>query len=215
MVAARPGCVCLIPVAYGSRLAAQPGRVCLIPTSCISSDQTNNQPVYGLPLEQHLDRIGQPVSMVIHDCCLALREKWMDTEGIFRIAAGAAKLKLLKVCDNYYNIMHTHMKTYTHYAQKQSFSLPLTHTWGNQGTCALSRCYVLSSWSSARNSQEDQLCLPLQVWAPYVPLTPAVVKETQPVDFASPVQDQVPILQMGGLEVLDRITIFPLLPWWD
>ena len=94
MVAAQPGRVCLIPVAYGSSTAWS------IPTSCISSDQTNNQPVYGLPLEQHLDRIGQPVSMVIHDCCLALREKWMDTEGIFRIAAGAAKLKLLKVRDN-------------------------------------------------------------------------------------------------------------------
>ena len=40
-------------------------------------DQTNNQPVYGLPLEQHLDIIGQPVSTVIHDCC---RNGWTPRE---------------------------------------------------------------------------------------------------------------------------------------
>ena len=77
-------------------------------------DQTNNQPVYGLPLEQHLDRIGQPVSTVMHDCCIALREKWMDTEGIFRIAASAAKLKLLRVCGLYTTIGDSHMHTHTH-----------------------------------------------------------------------------------------------------
>ena len=84
---------------------------------CLSStppvDQTNNQPVYGLPLEQHLDIIGQPVSTVIHDCSIALREKWMDTEGIFRIAASAAKLKLLKVCTQQLGT-HTYAHTHTH-----------------------------------------------------------------------------------------------------
>ena len=37
MVAAQPGHVCLIPVAYGSKLAAQSCRVCLIPVAYGSS----------------------------------------------------------------------------------------------------------------------------------------------------------------------------------
>ena len=109
---------------------------------CLSStppvDQTNNQPVYGLPLEQHLDIIGQPVSTVIHDCSIALREKWMDTEGIFRIAASAAKLKLLKVCTQQlgthtYAHTHTHIHSPTHthiytHAHSYTHSHTYTHT---------------------------------------------------------------------------------------
>ena len=53
--------------------------------------------VYGLNLKEHLESTGRTYCLVIEECCLALREKWMDTEGLFRLAASSAKLKLLKV----------------------------------------------------------------------------------------------------------------------
>ena len=71
---------------------------------CLSStppvDQTNNQPVYGLPLEQHLDIIGQPVSTVIHDCSIALPRE-----------SSAAKLKLLRSVHNNGHRTHTHTQS--------------------------------------------------------------------------------------------------------
>ena len=39
----------------------------------------------------------QDIAVVLTTCVAALREKWMDTEGLFRLAAGAAKIKYLKV----------------------------------------------------------------------------------------------------------------------
>ena len=39
----------------------------------------------------------QDIAVVLSTCTTALREKWMDTEGLFRLAAGAAKIKYLKV----------------------------------------------------------------------------------------------------------------------
>ena len=84
-------------------------------------------------------------------------------------------------------LSHTH----THKSKSKAKCLAatrVTRTWRSQDTCAPSRYGVLVlcwccavSWSRARNSQEDQLCLSPQVWAPEVPPTPLVVNETQPV----------------------------------
>ena len=60
-------------------------------------DVSTERPVYGLDLLEHLKITERTISYVIEECCLALREKSMNTEGLFRIAGSAAKLKLLKV----------------------------------------------------------------------------------------------------------------------
>ncbi len=65
------------------------------------TDKTTDRPVYGLDLKEHLESTDRTYSYVIEECCLELREKWLDTEGLFRLAAGAAKLKLLKVNRRY------------------------------------------------------------------------------------------------------------------
>ena len=59
------------------------------------------------------------------------------------------------------------------------------------------RCCAIS-WSRARNSQEHQLCLSLQVWAPEVPPTPLVINETQPVYFAPQYKTRYPFYRWVG-----------------
>ena len=59
---------------------------------------TKERPMFGCPLEEHLRLFKTDVSVVLEACCQALREQWMDTEGLFRIAAGTARVRLLKVC---------------------------------------------------------------------------------------------------------------------
>lgn len=63
----------------------------------VISDVTTGRPVFGFDLEEHLKTSERSISYVIEECCLALRKEGMDSEGIFRLAASAAKLKLLKV----------------------------------------------------------------------------------------------------------------------
>ena len=53
--------------------------------------------MFGCPLEEHLRLFKTEVSVVLEACCQALTEQWMDTEGLFRIAAGTARVRLLKV----------------------------------------------------------------------------------------------------------------------
>ena len=98
---------------------------------------------------------------------------------------------------------HTH--THTHKSKKKAKFLAttrVTRTWQSQGTCAPSRYYVpvlrAISWSRARNSQEHQLCLALQVWAPEVPPTPLVTNETQPVYFAPQYKTRYPFYRWVG-----------------
>ena len=56
-----------------------------------------DQPVFGQPLEDHLRAYKCEIAVVIEDCISAIRESWMDTEGLFRLAASSAKIKFLKV----------------------------------------------------------------------------------------------------------------------
>ena len=53
--------------------------------------------MFGCPLEEHLRLFKTDVAVVLEACCQALRDQWMDTEGLFRIAAGTARVRLLKV----------------------------------------------------------------------------------------------------------------------
>ena len=56
-----------------------------------------DQPVFGQHLEQHLRAYKCDIAVVIEECISAIRENWMDTEGLFRLAASSAKIKFLKV----------------------------------------------------------------------------------------------------------------------
>lgn len=60
-------------------------------------DDTKERPMFGCPLEEHLRLFKTDVAVVLESCCQALRDQWMDTEGLFRIAAGTARVRLLKV----------------------------------------------------------------------------------------------------------------------
>ena len=55
------------------------------------------RPAFGFCLLDHLKLTERNISYVIEECCLELRRRGMKMEGIFRLAASAAKLKLLKV----------------------------------------------------------------------------------------------------------------------
>lgn len=60
--------------------------------------------MFGCPLEEHLRLFKTDVAVVLEACCQALRDQWMDTEGLFRIAAGTARVRLLKVHVTYWNL---------------------------------------------------------------------------------------------------------------
>lgn len=55
------------------------------------------RPVFGASLTDHLGNTKQEIATVLEVCCTAIREHGMDTEGLFRIAAGSSKVKFLKV----------------------------------------------------------------------------------------------------------------------
>ena len=61
------------------------------------TDASQLRPVFGVKLDDHLANSKQEIATVLEVCCTALRKDGMDTEGLFRIAAGAAKVKFLKV----------------------------------------------------------------------------------------------------------------------
>ena len=60
--------------------------------------------MFGCPLEEHLRLFRTDVAVVLEACCQALRDQWMETEGLFRIAAGTARVRLLKVCVYVYHL---------------------------------------------------------------------------------------------------------------
>ncbi|XP_027266103.1 rho GTPase-activating protein 17 isoform X9 [Cricetulus griseus] len=71
------------------------------PQTC-STQQPNNcdkwaeKPAFGTPLEEHLKRSGREIALPIEACVMLLLETGMKEEGLFRIGAGASKLKKLK-----------------------------------------------------------------------------------------------------------------------
>uniref|UniRef100_A0A8C3D4N9 Rho GTPase-activating protein 17 n=1 Tax=Corvus moneduloides TaxID=1196302 RepID=A0A8C3D4N9_CORMO len=61
-----------------------------------NSNKWTEKPAFGTPLEEHLKRSGREIAVPIEACVMMLLETGMREEGLFRIAAGASKLKKLK-----------------------------------------------------------------------------------------------------------------------
>ena len=79
-----------------------------------------DQPVFGQHLEQHLRAYKCDIAVVIEECISAIRENWMDTEGLFRLAASSAKIKFLKVSTFSLSLSY-------HKAFRTTFLCPLPH----------------------------------------------------------------------------------------
>nr|XP_057904997.1 rho GTPase-activating protein 17b isoform X2 [Doryrhamphus excisus] len=68
----------------------------VIPTIQLQQDSWTEQPAFGMALEEHLKRSNRDIALPIEACVMMLLETGMKEEGLFRIAAGASKLKKLK-----------------------------------------------------------------------------------------------------------------------
>ncbi|XP_053327039.1 rho GTPase-activating protein 17 isoform X2 [Spea bombifrons] len=67
-----------------------------LPEIQAQQDKWTEKPAFGTPLEEHLKRSGREIALPIEACVMMLLETGMKEEGLFRIAAGASKLKKLK-----------------------------------------------------------------------------------------------------------------------
>ncbi|CAL9693372.1 unnamed protein product [Knipowitschia caucasica] len=67
-----------------------------IPTIQIQQDSWMEKPAFGTELEEHLKRSNREIALPLEACVMMLLETGMKEEGLFRIAAGASKLKKLK-----------------------------------------------------------------------------------------------------------------------
>ncbi|XP_068999842.1 rho GTPase-activating protein 17b isoform X3 [Embiotoca jacksoni] len=67
-----------------------------IPTIQIQQDSWMEKPAFGTALEEHLKRSNREIALPLEACVMMLLETGMREEGLFRIAAGASKLKKLK-----------------------------------------------------------------------------------------------------------------------
>ncbi|KAM9305458.1 rho GTPase-activating protein 17 [Gastrophryne carolinensis] len=67
-----------------------------LPEIQAQQDKWTEKPAFGTALEEHLKRSGREIALPIEACVMMLLETGMREEGLFRIAAGASKLKKLK-----------------------------------------------------------------------------------------------------------------------
>ncbi|XP_034049510.1 rho GTPase-activating protein 17a isoform X3 [Thalassophryne amazonica] len=68
----------------------------VLPTVQAQQDSWMEKPAFGTGLDEHLKRSGREVALPIEACVMMLLETGMKEEGLFRIGAGASKLKKLK-----------------------------------------------------------------------------------------------------------------------
>uniref|UniRef100_A0A672F5K1 Rho GTPase activating protein 17a n=1 Tax=Salarias fasciatus TaxID=181472 RepID=A0A672F5K1_SALFA len=68
----------------------------VLPTVQAQQDSWTEKPAFGTGLDDHLKRSGREIALPIEACIMMLLETGMKEEGLFRIAAGASKLKKLK-----------------------------------------------------------------------------------------------------------------------
>ncbi|NWV01942.1 RHG17 protein, partial [Upupa epops] len=68
----------------------------VLPEIQAHQDKWTEKPAFGTPLEEHLKRSGREIAVPVEACVMMLLETGMREEGLFRIAAGASKLKKLK-----------------------------------------------------------------------------------------------------------------------
>ncbi|XP_060748247.1 rho GTPase-activating protein 17b isoform X4 [Tachysurus vachellii] len=69
---------------------------CVLPAIRSQQDTWMEKPAFGTALEEHLKRSNREIALPIEACVMMLLETGMKEEGLFRIAAGASKLKKLK-----------------------------------------------------------------------------------------------------------------------
>ncbi|XP_016318842.1 rho GTPase-activating protein 17-like isoform X4 [Sinocyclocheilus anshuiensis] len=68
----------------------------VLPSIQSQQDKWTEKPAFGTALEEHLKRTSREIALPIEACIMMLLETGMQEEGLFRIAAGASKLKKLK-----------------------------------------------------------------------------------------------------------------------
>ncbi|XP_036408551.1 rho GTPase-activating protein 17b isoform X2 [Megalops cyprinoides] len=68
----------------------------LLPNIKAQQDSWTEKPAFGTALDEHLKRSNREIALPIEACVMMLLETGMKEEGLFRIAAGASKLKKLK-----------------------------------------------------------------------------------------------------------------------
>lgn len=68
----------------------------VLPTIRSQQETWTEKPAFGTALEEHLKLSNRPIALPIEACVMMLLETGMKEEGLFRIAAGASKLKKLK-----------------------------------------------------------------------------------------------------------------------
>uniref|UniRef100_A0A9J7XWN0 Rho GTPase-activating protein 17 n=1 Tax=Cyprinus carpio carpio TaxID=630221 RepID=A0A9J7XWN0_CYPCA len=68
----------------------------VLPSIQSQQDKWTEKPAFGTALEEHLKRTNREIALPIEACIMMLLETGMQEEGLFRIAAGASKLKKLK-----------------------------------------------------------------------------------------------------------------------
>ncbi|XP_058624540.1 rho GTPase-activating protein 17b isoform X3 [Onychostoma macrolepis] len=68
----------------------------VLPTIQSQQDKWTEKPAFGTALEEHLKRTSREIALPMEACVMMLLETGMQEEGLFRIAAGASKLKKLK-----------------------------------------------------------------------------------------------------------------------
>ncbi|XP_062859229.1 rho GTPase-activating protein 17a isoform X1 [Trichomycterus rosablanca] len=68
----------------------------VLPTIQAQQDSWTEKPAFGTGLDEHLKRSGREIALPIEACVMMLLETGMKEEGLFRITAGASKLKKLK-----------------------------------------------------------------------------------------------------------------------
>nr|XP_055031345.1 rho GTPase-activating protein 17a isoform X2 [Misgurnus anguillicaudatus] len=67
-----------------------------LPAIQAQQDSWAEKPAFGTALDEHLKRSGREIALPLEACVMMLLETGMKEEGLFRIAAGASKLKKLK-----------------------------------------------------------------------------------------------------------------------
>uniref|UniRef100_A0A8C4YXM3 Rho GTPase-activating protein 17 n=1 Tax=Gadus morhua TaxID=8049 RepID=A0A8C4YXM3_GADMO len=68
----------------------------VLPTIQAQQDSWTEKPAFGTGLDEHLKRSSREIALPMEACVMMLLETGMKEEGLFRIAAGASKLKKLK-----------------------------------------------------------------------------------------------------------------------
>ncbi|XP_053367445.1 rho GTPase-activating protein 17a isoform X2 [Clarias gariepinus] len=68
----------------------------VLPTMQSHQDSWTEKPAFGTGLDEHLKRSSREIALPIEACVMMLLETGMKEEGLFRITAGASKLKKLK-----------------------------------------------------------------------------------------------------------------------